>query len=128
MKLKIETSCIFKIFIDTSFICFMKEAINCFFKSRQQRCSLKEGVLRNLAKFTGKHLCQSLFFKKFAGLRPTTLLKKRLWHSCFPVNFAKFLRIPFLREHLRTTASTSLVEHPLNSPDEQTEHETPLLS
>ena len=26
-----------------------------------------------------------------------TLLKKRLWHRCFPVNFAKFLRIPFLQ-------------------------------
>ena len=29
-----------------------------------------------------------------------TLLKKRLWHRCFPVNFAKFLRILFLTEHL----------------------------
>ena len=29
--------------------------------------------------------------------RPATLLKKRLWHSCFPVNFAKFLRTPFLQ-------------------------------
>ena len=29
------------------------------------------------------------------GLRPATLLKKRL--SCFPVNFAKFLRIPSLQ-------------------------------
>ena len=34
------------------------------------------------------------------GLRPTTLLRKRLWHSCFPVNFVKFLRTPFLTEHL----------------------------
>ena len=25
------------------------------------------------------------------GLRPATLLKKRLWHRCFPVNFVKFL-------------------------------------
>ena len=25
---------------------------------------LKKGVLRNFAKFTGKHLCQSLFIKK----------------------------------------------------------------
>ena len=41
------------------------------------------------------------FFNKVAGLRLTTLLKQRLWHSCFPVNFAKFLRIPFLTEHLR---------------------------
>ena len=24
-----------------------------------------------------------------------------LWHSCFPVNLAKFLRIPFFTEHLR---------------------------
>ena len=26
-----------------------------------------------------------------------TLLKKRLWHRYFPVNFVKFLRIPFLQ-------------------------------
>ena len=31
---------------------------------------------------------------------PATLLKKRLWHRCFPVNFEKFLRTPFLIEHL----------------------------
>ena len=30
------------------------------------------------AKFTGKHLCWSLFFNKVANLRPTTLLKMRL--------------------------------------------------
>ena len=29
--------------------------------------------------------------------RPVTLLIKRLWHRCFPVNFAKFLRILFLQ-------------------------------
>ena len=60
----------------------------------------KRGVLRNFTKFTGKHQCQSLFFNKVAGLRPVTLLKKRLWHRCFPVNFVKFLRIPFFIEHL----------------------------
>ena len=36
-------------------------------------------------------------FNKNAGLRPATLSKKRLWHKCFPVNFAKFLRTPFLQ-------------------------------
>ena len=41
----------------------------------------KKGILRNFAKFTGKHLLN-------------------LWRSCFPVNFAKFLRTPFLTEHL----------------------------
>ena len=29
----------------------------------------KKGVLRNFAKFTGKQLCQRLFFNKVAGLR-----------------------------------------------------------
>ena len=32
-----------------------------------------------------------------AGLRPDILLKKRPWHRCFPVNFANFLRTPFLQ-------------------------------
>ena len=30
-------------------------------------------------------------------LRTATLLKKRLWYRCFPVNFAKFPRTPFLQ-------------------------------
>ena len=57
----------------------------------------KKGVLRDFAKFTGMHLCQGLIFNKVAGLRSATLLEKRLWHRCFPVNFAKFLRTPFLQ-------------------------------
>ena len=31
--------------------------------------SMIEGVYRNLAKFTGKHLSQSLFFDKVTGLK-----------------------------------------------------------
>ena len=60
----------------------------------------KKSVLRNFAIFTEKHLCQSLFFNKIACLRPATFLKMILWHSCFLVNFAKFLRTPFIMEHL----------------------------
>ena len=33
----------------------------------------------------------------FIGLRPATLLKKRLWHRCFSVNFATYLRAPILK-------------------------------
>ena len=55
-------------------------------RSSHRRCSRKRVVFRNFAKFTGKHLMSA------------TLLKKRLWHRCFPVNFAKFLRIPFLQK------------------------------
>ena len=34
----------------------------------------QKGVLKKFTKFTRKHLC----------LRPTALLKMRLWHRCFP--------------------------------------------
>ena len=37
------------------------------FRSSHQRCSVKKGVLRNFAKFTGKHLCQNFFLNKAAG-------------------------------------------------------------
>ena len=37
-------------------------------RSSHQSCSLRKGILRNFAKFTGKHLCQSLFFNKVAGV------------------------------------------------------------
>ena len=51
-------------------------------------------------------------------------LKKRLWHRCFPMNFAKFLRAPFFTEHLWTTASvnfhvTGLFLYPLKTSENQ---------
>ena len=79
----------------------------------------RKGGLRNFAKFTEKHMCYSLFFNKVAGLRPATLLKKRLWHRPKACNFNKketlaqvfsceFWEISqntFFTEHLWTTAS-----------------------
>ena len=64
-------------------------------RSSRPEVLCRKGVLRNFAKFTGKHLCQNLFFNKIAGLRHANLLKKRLWHRCFPENFVKILRKPF---------------------------------
>ena len=60
-------------------------------RSSHQRCSVKQGVLKNFANFTEKYLCWSL------SLRPATLLKKRLQHRCFPMKFAKILRTPVLK-------------------------------
>ena len=40
--------------------------------------AVAQGVLRDLEKFIGKHLCQNLFFNKVVGLRPATLLKKSM--------------------------------------------------
>ena len=36
-------------------------------------------------------------FNKVAGLRAAILLKMRLWHRCFPVNFVRFLRTLYLQ-------------------------------
>ena len=66
-------------------------------ESSHRTCSIETVVLKISARFTRKHLYQSLFFSKVAGLRPATLLKKRLSHRCFPANFAKFLRTLFYR-------------------------------
>ena len=38
---------------------------------------------RFYSKFTGKHLCWSLLFKKVADFQPATLLNKRLRRRCF---------------------------------------------
>ena len=55
----------------------------------------KKDVLKNFAKFTRKHLCQSLFFNKVADLQAQVL-------SC---EFCESFKNTFLREHLRTAAS-----------------------
>ena len=61
----------------------------------------KKSCSQKFRKIHRKNLCQSLFFNKVTGLRPVTLLKKRLLHSYFPVNVAKFLRTPFLQNTSR---------------------------
>ena len=55
--------------------------------------SCKKSVLKNFAKFAARHLCQGQFFIALQ-VEPATLLKNRIWHGCFPVNFAKLFRIP----------------------------------
>ena len=79
----------------------IKSFTNNFFypEAVAQRYSVKK-VFFEISQ-TGKHLCQSLFFKKRCRPRPAALLKKRLWHRYFPVNIAKFLRTPLFTEHLR---------------------------
>ena len=53
-----------------------------FFKSSLQEMFCKKGVVKNFAKFTGKHLWQSLFFNKVAGLR---IVKNTFFNRTPPV-------------------------------------------
>ena len=66
-----------------------------------RRSSVRRGVLRNFAKFTGKHLRQILFFNKVA--------KKRFWHRCFPLNFTKLLWTLFLQNTSRRLHHCSII-------------------
>ena len=44
----------------------------------------------------------------YNNLRPATLLKKRLWNRCFPMNFVKFLRTFFLQNSSGRLLPTNL--------------------
>ena len=83
------------------FVCpYDKPSFFRIFRSSRPKVFCKKGVLKNFSKFTGKYLCEKLFLNKVADLMPTALLEKRLSNRCLPVNFTKFLRTPFLIEHL----------------------------
>ena len=63
-----------------------------------QRSSVKK-VFLEFSQNSQENTCARVFF--LIKLRPpATLLKKRLWHGCFPLNFAKFFRTSFFTEHL----------------------------
>ena len=65
-----------------------------------QKCSVKK-VFLEISEHSQENTCARVsFFNKVAGLKPATLLKKRLWHRRFPMNAVKFLRTPFHIEHL----------------------------
>ena len=59
------------------------------FKSSHRMCSVKKGFFQKSHKIHRKTLVPES--------ATATLLKMRIWHRCFPVNFAIFLRTPFLQ-------------------------------
>ena len=44
-----------------------------------------------------KNLCWILLFNKVEGLQVCNCIKKRFQHRCFPLNIAKFLKTPILK-------------------------------
>ena len=68
------------------------------FRSNHRKCSIKKDVLRNFAKFTGKHVC----------LRPATLQKKTL-AQVFSCEFFEIFKNSFFTEQLWGTASVSFL-------------------
>ena len=61
------------------------------------RCSVKKLFLE-ISQNSQKSTCARVsFLTKLQARGPATILKKGLWHRCFPVNFVKFLKTAFLQ-------------------------------
>ena len=77
----------------------------------------EKGVLEYFVKFTVKHMCKRLFFNKVAGLTSPTSLNSdvsKLWHRCFPMNFAKFLGATILQNISGSCFSILIQLHDFN--------------
>ena len=62
-------------------------------RSSHRKSSIEKDVLEIFTKFTGKHLCQSLFFNN------------KTLPQVFSCEFCEIFRNIFFTEHLRVTAS-----------------------
>ena len=71
----------------------LSENITIQFQKQLPEVFHKKGVLKNFAKFTGKHLCQSLFFKK-------NFIKKETLAQVFSCEFCEIFKNTFFTEHL----------------------------
>ena len=86
-------------------------------RSSHRRCSVRKGILKNFAKFTGKHQCQSFFFNKVTGLDLQFIKKETLVFSCeFCENWVLLNRAPTsIQLHPSTPSSTQLHPPPPSS-------------
>ena len=76
----------------------------CFLESRFFRIQVLQGLGFSGSRFFKVQVLQGLgfscsrFFKVRVQVLEVAPVKKRPWHSCFPVNFDKFVRTPFLKK------------------------------
>ena len=73
-------------------ILYVLYSTHSFLEAVIQGCFVKKVFLEILQKSQENNCARVSFFNEAAGLR--------LWHRCFPVNFAEFLRTRFFIEHL----------------------------
>ena len=76
-------------------------------RSSNQRFSIRKLLIR-FSNILRKTLVFESLFNEVAGLQACNFIKKKLQHRCFPVNIAKFLRIPILRNSWKQLFLTRL--------------------
>ena len=67
------------------------------YRSSHWRCSIRKVFLKISQNLQKNTFVRVSYLIKFQASACNFILKKRLWHRCFTVNFAKFLRTPFLQ-------------------------------
>ena len=89
------------------FLVHLKVLILIIYRSSRQEVFCNKGVLKNFTKFTGKHLCQSLFFNKIAGGKKClffgqacNFIKKETLVQVFSCEFCEIFKNAFFIEHL----------------------------
>ena len=65
------------------------------FSSSRPEVFCKKGALRNFAKLTGKHLRQSLFFNKIAGIKASNFIEKETLAQVFSCEFCEISKNTF---------------------------------
>ena len=83
-------------------------------RSSRPEVFCKRGVQLEILQNSQKNTCAKVSFLIRLGLRPATVLKKRLWRRGFPVNFLKFLRTLFRRTPLVAASESSKYGRVLN--------------
>ena len=72
--------------------------ISAAYRSSRPEVFCKRGVLKNFAKFTGKQLCQSLFFNKVAG-GACNFIKKESLAQVFSCEFCEISKNTFFLQN-----------------------------
>ena len=57
-------------------------------------------MFSEISQYSQENTCARISFLTKLQASPATFIKMRFSHRCFPVNFVKFLRTPFYKEHL----------------------------
>ena len=73
------------------------DAFMIIYRSSHRKCSVRKGVLRNLTKFTGKYLCQSLYYNKD--------FNKETLEQVFSCKICEISKNTFFTEHFWAAAS-----------------------
>ena len=76
----------------------LKKPLN---KSSCPEVFYEKSLLKSFGKFKGQKSCVGVsFLIESPALSRATLLKKKLWFRCFPMNFMNSLRTPISTEQL----------------------------